>query len=103
MLKVENLRFLGLLGADAGAFAVMDPLTAPELADVVEEEEPGHVLDHGIDYVTVAPTPQGDGLFEVFAVLDDEGRYVGAYIDFTSQFENEDIPDMFPSPAGVTA
>ncbi|MFF5760764.1 hypothetical protein ACFY7A_35665 [Streptomyces longwoodensis] len=102
MLKAENLRFLGLLGVDAGTFTVMDPLAAPDLADVVDEE-PGYVLDHGIDFVTVAPTPRGDGLFEVFAVLDDEGAYVGAYIDFTQQFERDDIDHMFPAPAGATA
>ncbi|GGN38127.1 hypothetical protein [Streptomyces fuscichromogenes] len=108
MLKAENLRFLGTLGVDGGLFTIMDPLTVEQSTrhmTYVAEHMPHELLDHDFGYATVAPTPQGDGLFEVFSVLDDDGCYVGAYIDFTKQFADADIDDMFPVSASdsVTA
>ncbi|WP_217165549.1 hypothetical protein [Streptomyces sp. AC512_CC834] len=93
MLKPENLRFLGMLGVDAGMFAIVDPISTDHVA-YVAEHNPGDLPAHDFEYATVAPTPMGDGVFEVFAVLSDEGDYVGAYIDFTKQYQDADVDDM---------
>ncbi|MFF2993325.1 hypothetical protein ACFVTC_01925 [Streptomyces sp. NPDC057950] len=101
MLNPANLRFLGLLGVDTGTFAIVDPVSTEHVA-YVAEHNPGDLLTHDFEYATVAPTPMGDGVFEVFAVLDDAGDYVGAYIDFTKQYADADVDD-FPLMAGASA